>query len=219
MTAPFLFQHGWGLDASLWDGMRDMLGEHVGSARAQGYFGAAEDRPVGAPVGAPGDAPVIGVGHSLGVMQLLLDPPPAGLAGLVAINGFTRFSAAPDHPDGVPVRLLRRMMQRLDEGADATVQAFRARCGLEAPLPGPARVPVLRRGLELLCEGDARPAFHALDCPVLALAGATDAIAPAALSRACFEAVRWVERGGHLLPLTDPDLCAEAVRAFAERLA
>jgi pimeloyl-[acyl-carrier protein] methyl ester esterase len=216
MTAPLLFLHGWGFDASLWSGMRAVLGDHTGSVRELGYFDAAARD---CPLGGPADAPVIGVGHSLGIMQLLLDPPPAGLAGLVAINGFTRFSESPDHPDGVPVRLLRRMMQRLDEDADATVQAFRARCGLEAPLPGPARVAVLRRGLELLCEGDARPAFHALGCPVLVLAGETDAIAPAALSRACFEKVRWVERGGHLLPLTDPALCAGAVRAFAERLA
>jgi pimeloyl-[acyl-carrier protein] methyl ester esterase len=212
MTPPFLFMHGWGLDASLWDGVRALLGEHTGTAREIGYFGANDDRH-------PADVPVIAVGHSLGIMQLLLDPPPAGLAGLVAINGFTRFSAAPDHPDGVAVRLLDRMMQRLDLDADAAVESFRARCGLLAPLPGRAVLPLLRHGLELLRAGDARPALRALACPVLALAGLEDPIAPPALSRACFQDVHWVESGGHLLPLTHPALCARVVQSFAEHVA
>jgi len=210
MTARFLFVHGWALDASLWDGVRAALGAHSGTARELGYFSAVSD---------PGfvEGPVIAVGHSLGTMQLL-DQPPAGLVGLVAINGFTRFAASADHPEGVPVRLLHRMMQRLEQDVDATVRAFRARCGIDEPPPGRCVLPVLKQGLEQLRDGDARSRIRTLRCPVLALAGNRDAIAPPELSRACFDDLRWVEEGGHLLPLTHPALCARLLRGFAGRI-
>ena len=216
MTPRFLFVPGWAMDASLWDAVRDELGGQAGIVGGPHYFGSTADAP--APDRPLADAPVIGVGHSLGVMQLL-DEPPAGLVGLVAINGFTRFASAADHPAGVPVRLLQRMMQRLDQDADATVAAFRARCGLAAKPCGHASVPALRRGLQMLVEGDRRQAWRNLAVPVLALASRQDPIVPPALSVACFGTPLWAPAGGHLLPLSHAGLCARTLRDFAGRLA
>lgn len=227
MTPHFLFVHGWALDASLWDALRGELGEQAGSVRELGYFdppssASPADQPLPSSASSADqplpEAPIIAVGHSLGVMQLL-DAPPAGLIGLVAINGFTCFAGSAQHPAGVPARLLHRMMQRLEQDAEATVAAFRIRCGLARIPPGRAAVPALRRGLELLCHGDGRAALRDLPVPVLALAATRDEIVPPALSAACFDRPLWMEAGGHLLPLTHALPCARALRDFAGKLA
>lgn len=212
MTPQFLFTHGWAMDGSLWDSIRHALhaeGRLGSSVRELGYFGAPFDP---APTG-----PIVAVGHSLGFMQMLDEPPP-GLVGLVAINGFTRFSAAPDHPAGVPARLLHRMLQRLEQDPDATAGEFRTRCGLAAAPPAPARLPALRQGLERLLHGDLRQALRRSPVPVLAISTTQDEIVPPALGKACFDDIQWVEEAGHLLPLTHPALCAQALRDFAGRL-
>ena len=226
MTPRLLFVHGWAMDGSIWHAVREWLDawsvpEQAISVREMGYLevagiddGEACLAAAGAP--APPPAPVLAVGHSLGVMQLLAAPP-AGLAGLVSINGFTRFSAAADHPAGVPRRILQRMLRRLEEDPAAAVAAFRQGCGIVARAPAPL-LPALRRGLELLRDGDARPLLPRLSVPVLALAGTRDAVVPPALSAACFADPRWVE-GGHLLPLTHPELCARALLELAGEIA
>ena len=216
MTPHFLFVPGWAMEASLWDGLRAELGVHAGSVRAPGYFelpATATRRDPPLP-----DAPVIAVGHSLGVMQVLEAPPP-GLIGLVAINGFSRFTRSADHPAGVAPRFLHRMMRQLDQDAGATAAAFRARCGLAQSSGGPPAAPVLRQGLELLCHGDGRAALRRLMVPVLSLAATGDAIVPPGLSVACFGTPLWFETGGHLLPLTHAAACARALRDFAGGLA
>lgn len=216
MTAQFLFVHGWALDSSLWDGMCAAMEGRAAVVRELGYFGPVPRQPSVDPAAASG--PVIAVGHSLGLMQLL-EAPPAGLAGLVAINGFSRFAAAADHPAGVPARLLHRMQQRLEQDADATVTAFRRRCGMTRMPPGPAMRPALHGGLELLCDGDGRETLRRLPCPVLALAGGQDPIVPPGLTRACFDRITWVEAAGHLLPLTHPEHCARMLCDFADAIA
>lgn len=215
MTPHFLFVHGWAMDATFWDAIRGDLGARAGSVRELGYFDPpARARLLDLP---PPDAPIIGVGHSLGVMQLLGEPP-AGLVGLVAVNGFTRFTRADDHPAGVPAQFLHRMMRRLDQDAAAVAAAFRARCGLAGMPPGRALAPVLGRGLALLRDGDLRHALGRVP-HVLALAATRDEIVPAALSAACFGEPHWVEADGHLLPLTHAALCADMLREFAGRFA
>ena len=135
----------------------------------------------------------------------------------MAINGFTRFTAAPDFPHGVPDRLLTRMLARLAADPAAGVAEFRARCGGVPDQAGPLRPDRLHDGLLRLREQDARCRLRSSGLRVLALAGGLDRIATPAMTRDCFDAAttRWRPAGGHLLPLTDPDWCAEQLRAFA----
>lgn len=207
-----LFAHGWAMEASLWTPLRSALGG-CGEAgapllRDPGYFG--EPLAAGQP-----DGPVLAIGHSLGLLQLLLDPP-AGLAGLVSINGFSRFSAAPDHPSGVAPRVLRRLRERLGHAPRRVVDEFRRRCGLEAAR-GTPNVVRLAAGLTLLETSDARPALRRLAVPVLAIGGLLDPVASPGLTRACFADPLWIE-GGHALPASHPAACAAAVRGFLRRL-
>lgn len=205
----FLFAHGWGFDATLWDAMRDALPDADTAVVERGYLGAAPRRP-DVPPGA------ILVGHSAGVLDLLSDPPPE-YGGLVAINGFSRFAAAADFLHGVADRVLQRMLGRLALNPQATVAEFRVRCGSDAAVCGSLHPGRLREGLDALCGRDLRASLRRPGLRLLVLAGANDPIVPPALTRDCFEAAEtiWHPAAGHLLPCTDPVWCADRLRAFA----
>ncbi|OZI36587.1 alpha/beta hydrolase [Bordetella genomosp. 1] len=229
MKATLILAHGWGFDASVWDalcarlpgarahrGEAGYFGAPVGALPALAPPGAARADPAG-PVRAPAPeepagAAVIAIGHSQGGLDLLTALP-AGCTHLVLINGFGRFCAAPDHPDGVPARMLERMLSRLAREPQAVVDDFRARCGA-APAAGPPEPQRLAHGLQRLRDADLRATLAALPLPTLLLAGETDPIAPPALSRAtAVRDTRW-HPGGHLLPLADPAWCAQQIRDF-----
>lgn len=208
------FVHGWAFDAAFWDPLRAALADWPQAACDAGYFGPAHE---------PATAgPVIAVGHSLGVLRLLQRLPDHCI-GLVSINGFARFSAAPDYAAGVPVRMLERMRKRLDGSPDDVLRDFRLRCGDDSRF-GEPRLAVLQQGLEALRDEDQRAALAALPVPLLTLAGGADLIVPADMTRAAFAArpdheLHWREQGGHLLPITDTGWCAAQIRGFAARLA
>ncbi|WZB76845.1 hypothetical protein WJ972_16070 [Achromobacter insuavis] len=123
-----LFVHGWAFDAAFWAPLAAALADWPQAVVDAGYFGPAR---MPAPAG-----PVLAIGHSLGALRLLAEPPPACL-GLVAINGFARFGAADDFPEGVPARMLDRMLNRLAAQPDAVLRDFRQRCGDSAPSARP----------------------------------------------------------------------------------
>lgn len=218
-TRPtLLFVHGWAFDASVWTPLRAALGDWPQAVYDAGYFGAgeaaAENRSV--------TGPVIAIGHSLGVMRLLRDLPP-NCVGVVSINGFPRFSAAPDFDAGVPRRMLDRMMKRLSAEPAAVVQDFRARCG-EASALGEPRLEPLARDLERLRDDDQRSALAALPVPLLILAGKEDPIVPPTMTQAAFggrvgDERHELELGGHLLPVSAAPWCARHIAGFIARVA
>jgi pimeloyl-[acyl-carrier protein] methyl ester esterase len=195
-------RHGWGYDAAFWAPLAALLGPIAADDR--GYFGSPRADPVDAA------APHLLVGHSLGVMRLADEAGP-GCRGIVAINGFDRFAAGPGFP-GVASRALDRMARRYGDDPAGTVVAFRDRCGDAAPLPGPP-TPRLADDLALLRHGRVR---LAPDLPLLRLDGADDPLLSPAHREACLAgaSARVSPSGGHLLPLTDPDWCADAISAF-----
>jgi pimeloyl-[acyl-carrier protein] methyl ester esterase len=208
VSLTLLFAHGWALDRSLWDRVIALLGDDGlrASVRDAGYWGEpADPRPPG---------PVLGVGQSLGALELLADPPP-GLVGVVAIDGFARFGQAPDFPEGVPGRVLQRMKARL---ADGGLDEFMARAGGALPggTPDLAR---LAEGLDRLYGLDGR----ACRLPVWRLQAEADPIAPPALADASFDGMTVVERrvrpsSDHLSPVHAPHACAELIRTALESL-
>ncbi len=215
MTADpvLLLVHGFAYGPGVWRPLMRHLPDSLTVQRVDlGFSGRARVPAL------PGDRPVIGVGHSMGVAWLL-ENAPVPLTGLVSLNGFARLARAPDLPQGVAPRVLARMQMLLDQDPAAMLAEFRRRAG--DPTPSPARLPdvePLRAALTRLATLDARPALAAFPGPVLALAGGADAIVPPALTTATFATVRWQQEAGHVLPLTHPAWCAEQVRAFAETL-
>lgn len=214
-TRPtLLFVHGWAFDASVWTPLRAELGDWPHAVADAGYFGAAQ-----APVA--GTGPVIAIGHSMGVLRLLRDLPSHCL-GLVSINGFPRFGAAPDFDAGVPRRMLDRMMKRLSADPTAVLQDFRERCG-DASAFGAPNLQPLARDLEALRDEDQRHALAALPVPLLILAGQDDPIVPAAMTQAAFgdrlgDERHDLEHGGHLLPVSAAPWCARHIAGFIDRL-
>jgi pimeloyl-[acyl-carrier protein] methyl ester esterase len=234
MTRPtLLLLHGWGFDATLWDGLRAALPDYAAVAWDRGYFGAPS-----APVVA---GPVLTIGHSLGALLFALDPLPDWV-GLVAINGFDRFTGK----DAVPPRVVERMRMRFAETPREVLTDFRTRCGTGEP-PASLDTERLAADLALLAEADARSAVLP---PTLVLHGADDPILPATLRIQAFcspaaagvqnrpQAIRPIvahlpqagprplpgkrtvesvvlDGAGHLLPLTHPEWCADRIQAFA----
>lgn len=243
-TRPtLLFVHGWAFDASVWTPLRAELGDWPHAFADAGYFGAAQtpaeaigrvvapaiDPVVGHVVDPaigrledPATGPVIAIGHSLGVLRLLRDLP-SHCVGLVSINGFPRFGAAPDFDAGVPRRMLDRMMKRLSADPVAVVQDFRERCG-DASAFGSPRLEPLARDLEALRDEDQRNALAALPVPLLILAGLDDPIVPPTMTQAAFggrvgDERHDLEHGGHLLPVSAAPWCARHIAAFIDRVA
>ncbi|AQS91443.1 biotin synthase [Gluconobacter albidus] len=201
MTRALYLVHGWGFDASFWA----PLLAHLPNVSAQvvdcGYFGAAH-RP------ALPDMPYLAIGHSAGSLALLGQDLP-GCEGLVFFNGFPRFTAAADFPDGTPERVLTRMRARLKRDPVAVLHDFRALCGTEAPLPGAPDVDALDRGLEALQHQDRQTRAADWRNRLHWMTGTDD---PFGASQAGFASPGERVAGGHLLPLTHPGLCADFVR-------
>ncbi|HET8613599.1 MAG TPA: alpha/beta hydrolase [Sphingomonas sp.] len=197
-----LLHHGWGFDARLWEPLRAALPGIEAAAVDRGYFGDRVEAP-------GGGGPWLAVGHSLGAAMLLADPPP-GCVGLVAINGFDRFTGE----GATPERVLERMQTRFEEAPDEVLTAFRARCG--AP-PAPVIVDHgrLAADLALLAAIDLRG--RRAPFPILSLQGAADPILRPDLRAEAFAGATIVQhpQAGHLLPLTHAEWCADRIRAFA----
>lgn len=223
MRPLFLFVHGWAGTPRLWDGVHAALsarGVAAGDMVSLTLPSPDGLGPLPLPHAGEGQnlRPVIGIGHSLGAARLLTQGP--ALAGFVAINGFTRFSAAPDFPAGTHPRVLATMRRRLLADPAAVLADFHTRAGLPLP-PGPhdaaSLVQGLAQGLDLLGSIDGRAAFGDFASPHLALGGGDDAIVPPAHTVACFPDAVMVAGAGHGLPVTHPDLCADHILGLAAR--
>ncbi len=200
------FLHGWAFDHGLWQQVLPLLPEFDCRADDRGYFD--EPHPV-----AEGE---IAVCHSFGTMRALARP--AGLRALVAINGFDCFTARDGFP-GIPPRVLDRMIARFAAAPEEVVSQFRSRCGT-AQTPALADAAALLADLQTLREADLRAACT---LPISALHAADDPIVPAAMHPALFAAspalhTATLATGGHLLPLTEPQACADFIRRALEQL-
>ncbi|RVQ66027.1 alpha/beta hydrolase [Croceicoccus ponticola] len=213
MSVRLLFFHGWGFDSAIWDKVVAMVESFEIGFADRGYFGGFREDP--------SDGTVLAVAHSFGAMRVLANLP-THCAGMVAVNGFDYFAAHDGYP-GVPRRVLDRMIGRFGVDPEATLSDFRMRCGASRSLPticGDA----LGADLIVLRDGDCRDEAATFGAPILSLQGGADPIMPLAMRDAVFAHGQQVSRivardGGHLLPLTHPELCAKAILQLAERVA
>lgn len=208
-----LFLHGWGFDASFWDELAVLLPDWRSQRDDRGYFGARREF-------VPEEECLI-VAHSFGAMRALAAAAPR-CRGLVAINGFDRFTAAGDAP-GVSPRILDRMLTRFASEPQAVLSDFRRRCGSDAPF-GPTDVARLNDDLLALRDGDGRAQSKQWPSSILSLQGAQDPLLPAGMREAVFAEAQSCQRrthpdAGHLLPVSDAPYCARAIRAFVEQTA
>lgn len=213
MPVTLLFLHGWGFGSEIWDAVAEGLGDLPHAFSERGYFGPpSAPRP---------DAPVIAVTHSFGTMRLLAYPPPQCRA-IVAVNGFDRFAATDGFP-GVPGRVVDRMAARFDKEPERTLSDFRVRCGANAPA-GEIAGGALASDLAALRQDDCRDRATTFAGPIVSLQGTDDPLLSPAMRDAVFGGAPHVERltvpgGGHLLPLSHPEVCIRHVRTLAGHFA
>ncbi len=213
-----VFVPGWGLEKGFWTFVQaaliDMSGLNLRCMTIE--LGSTISLP-------PSKTFRLVVGHSTGFLWLLQQRPFLWDC-LIAVNGFTRFIADKNFPQGVEEDLLQRMLSHFQQNPNIVVAAFLRRCGIRRPKSVPPHtVPILRQGLFCLRDWDARQAFTTEKAPLLILAGGADLIVPPAMTKACFHhrsdvPIFWQPAGGHLLPLSHPEWLAIRIWRFASLL-
>lgn len=198
-----VFVHGWGFDATLWDGMAAALPEFPQIRVELGFLGQAPAWPDFQ----PND---VLIGHSLGFLWGMLHY--RSWRAAVSINGFACFAGGEGACVAPPA--LRAMRVSLARDPQKTLANFYGSFGYTAELAG-FDVARLAEGLTLL-------ETHFVEAPLgskLILASHNDRLVPPSATEHLAvvmngASVHWNEEGGHLLPLTQPQWCAEAIRAF-----
>lgn len=197
-----VFIHGWGFDRSVWHRVADHFTDVNCHYVELGYTGKPPHFDV------PPDAVMIG--HSLGAMWALRHANKS-IRGLVSIAGFDCFHAH------VPAKDIRAMQRNLRDDPEKQMRAFYAACGY-IPFYNVSTMNLMRldEGLQFLLDWDGQMVRDYLACPVMALGAEDDLIVPPAMTRAVWHKhdLRMTQKGGHILPMTRHEWCAENIRAF-----
>lgn len=202
-----LLVHGWGYDAGVWDAVAEALPGHDIVRADFGYFGE-EEIPQGFP------EPILAVGHSLGTLWLLTQKE-YPLKGFMSIAGFDNFAAH------ISPQVLKAMQMGLTRNTPRTLRDFWTACGTPSRSDtDKANEARLTQGLHALETWDGTLRLKELKCPIRALAARDDKIVSEEMTKAIWpeENLRWSDTGGHALPQTKPDWCAQEIADFAQSL-
>jgi pimeloyl-[acyl-carrier protein] methyl ester esterase len=203
-----VYVHGWGLHAGIWDPLTRLLAGHEHILVDLGFVR-------GGPKGVseiPADA--VCIGHSFGVLWLLKHGP-RPMKGLVSIAGFDCFHRH------APSTVIPAMQEGLRRDAPAQMRQFYAMCGMTegAPERGFDKG-ALRAGLDWLAAWDEKAALDNLEAPKLALASEDDRIVRKPMTEAVWGSgsadLHWTGKGGHILPVTQAEWCAEQIKGFID---
>ncbi len=153
MSVRLLFVHGWAFTPAFWEPLAREMGDIPSHRLDLGFFGPERlDAPF------DGDEPIVGIGHSLGLMWLLRHGG-GPLAGLVSLGGFSLFTAKEDAPCGVSSTAVKAMRRGLGRNPAAVLETFHHNCATPATLCpdfATARPERLAQGLDWLLTWDLR---------------------------------------------------------------
>ncbi|GGF51207.1 alpha/beta hydrolase [Terasakiella brassicae] len=203
-----VFVHGWGFAAEFWHGLATELPEFASEFVNLGFLG--DVHPIN-------DPNAVYITHSMGLAWVVEQV--ANCQAIVAINGFTKFCRDENWSNGVPPRMLERMIRQFDRTPETVWTEFMKNCGAIDPVyPTKANTEALSKGLRCLRDCDIRLKFKNLTADKLIIAGDQDRIVPEKLTRASFgEDVIWYKGGNHLLPLFEQKKLAVDIRRFLDR--
>ncbi len=197
---PIVFVHGWGMEPGFWSALYPHLDGHKTTALNLGYRGT-EKCP-------PPSTQSIYITHSLGTMWALQNHA-EHISALIVINGFHSFKSFADP------RALRAMKSALIKDPKAQMQEFFKAADLNGRTDT-LNTDALIYGLNMLSNGDEDATLKSLTCPILVLAGEQDQIVPLSATQKQWLGydLKICEKGGHALPLTHTEWCAEQIEKF-----
>ena len=203
--------HGWGFNTGVWDRMLPHLDGHEIYRIDLGFMR-------GGPRGSnemPADS--LCIGHSFGVMWLLKHGP-RPIRGLVSIAGFDCLHKY------VPKDVLDDMREGMLKDPHAQMKDFWKNAGFAGNEPeGDPDFGGLRGGLDWIATWDAGEELKNLGVPVMALAARDDRVVREEMTKNIWgngvAELHWLDKGGHLLPLTHAEWCAEHINKFADAIA
>ena len=200
-----VFIHGWGCDASYWDQLAGHLPDKDHHRIDLGYLAPASNFDV------LGNDEAIYVTHSFGTMWFLQNQP-QNLKALIAINGFSAFQHHADE------RTLKTMMLRLKRAPEKQMQEFWDVYDL--PHSTTLNLPALQKGLRNMIDWDLKTELENLSCPVMSLIGRKDLILNNEIMRADWGKyeLHVAEDGGHSLPVSHAQWCADKIKTFVNEL-
>ena len=200
-----VFVHGWGLDYRIWDPVASRLeGNHLIRVEL-GFTGLSEKF-------LPNDLNLqdsICVGHSLGALWLLKMMSELPRA-FISINGFDRFTPHISQEE------VLAMKERLIKSPTKELKRFFKASGGHFEEQN-FDIQRLVEGLDWLGSWDASQEIEDLranTCQVMALAAKDDKIVPSHMTESIWRSdeIQSKKTGGHILPLTNPEWCAEKIQ-------
>lgn len=202
-----VFIHGWGFGPHFWEPLGAALSDF---SQIRVDFGFFSDR-VEIPAFHEDD---ILIGHSLGFAWGMARSRP--WRGWVSINGFACFVDNAGRKACAAPAALRAMRQGLARHTEETLRNFYKSIGAEGNAEG-ANAEHLTAGLSMLQTADITGSLRESAARGLALASRDDPLVPVPATEFLASQTRnasllWHDQGGHLLPLRQPEWCAEAIR-------
>ena len=196
-----VFVHGWGFDASFWDGVLEHLPKDISTTMVDLGYTGQQNIPEILPKNA------IAIGHSLGVMWLLknMKNPQA----LISFSGFDCFFKH------IPLDITSNMRENLDQNLDAQMNGFYKACGSTYGNVT-FKKSLLKEGLSFLENCNAEQDLKPLTCPIHAMASEGDIITPLSMMKTIWSPYNLiiVKGADHALPLNKPESCATYIKGL-----
>ncbi|QNT78702.1 alpha/beta hydrolase family protein [Entomobacter blattae] len=130
------------------------------------------------------------------------------------INGFSCFKRREDFKEGIAGDQIEPMVKQISQKPLSVVKAFRRKIEDYTPLPQHFHITALQLGLTYLQTEDYRKSLPMILPRVSVLAGRQDRLVNEEMTSKLFpkECIQWVSEGGHMLPITHPQICADFIR-------
>ncbi len=194
-----VFVHGWASGPFVWDKVIDDFKEYNPTVLNLGFFEKENVKVT--------EGKFIGIGHSLGGLWLLKHYPER-LSGFISIASFNCF-----YKD-VPHQILDGMKSNIAKDMLKEISIFWDHAGLKKPQNLiNLNTTKLILGLNWLSKWGANVPKN---IPVKVLASKNDLIVTKRMTKSNWGEfdIQWIDEGGHMLPLTQPEFCIEHIKEF-----
>lgn len=202
------FIHGWSYDPHVWKNLTPYFSGHtlhfIDLGYTKGYDGPhTNDIPENSVI----------ICHSFGTMWALKNM--LAPRALVSIAGFYNYL------DFWPKPFFLMLKSGLHTFPNKALASFRHMCRDKDPLPE-YNLDALNAGLNDIIAWDLKEKALSLNIPFMALASKNDLVVPAPLTKSQWEGrdldLRWIKDGGHMLPITRAQWCAQNIEEFISAL-